>query len=920
MNSPTGFENQQKGSSIPFLDYALATPVVSTRLRPPQDLSPRLPRPRLEDPLRSLGRYRVALINAPAGFGKTTLMRQLHDALQSQDAHVGWLSLNSDDNSLPQFMLSLLALLDSLPVQWRLHLRDIFARDTSPQFQMTMAYLLNELAELDHPVFLLLDDVQWLTNPQTQARLQYLLDSAPDNLRVCLGTRCSAELSLTPLRYRGQLMEYTARDLSFSATEVRAYFNLCNGPGLPDDALQQLMDMSEGWATGLQMLATNPAFRRAPHDALARLREGVRVVSRFFDDIVLRSLPATVHDFLLKTSILDELSVDLCNAVTQTRDAEQILQWLVDRNLFITLIDEQAPTYRLHQLFAETLQARLLRSRDHDVAQLHILASQHLAQTQQWPQAIRHALQTATGTLPGQQLSELEAGARNLAEQGDLDTLLRWLRQLPRTTYARSLRLQLTLAWVLAHHFRFSECHQLLEDAKVLAASQGVQGDAMQLEIRAVAAVCAVLADDPLRAEHLLEPLLPRLPELPPWIAGLVCNGLSSSYLAQGRHVEVLDLQRQQPLQGDTTDNLLVTLYRASILGQVYMRQADLNTAGRFFLEALGRAENAAGSQSNGTIMLRAHLAELLHERRQWDELTATIEPELALIERTATLDGLLKVYRSLIRCHARQPSGRAEQLVELGLHLARQRDWPRFSAGMLSEDIHLKLAQGHLEEARMRLTQLEQLRDAHNHLAPSSCREINELITMHHARLAMHCGDFPAAAQQLGPLARQLLQRGRVLAWLQLETLRLCCDWQLGRQASAMAGLLSLLQRGAQQQLRQSFVESSPILAELLQAVRTSPDCTETVGNHIDELLGYFPPISSMAPLQQSEPLLSEREQEVLAMVATGSANKVIARSLDISAETVKWHLKNIFHKLQVGGRMQALIRARELGLVPGQ
>lgn len=919
MNSPTGFENQNKENRVPFLDHALATPVVRTRLRPPQDLSPTLSRPRLEDQLFSLGQYRVALINAPAGFGKTTLMRQLYGDLQSRDAHVGWLSLDADDNYLPQFMLSLLTLLESLPGHWRVSLREIFARDTSPQFQMTMAYLLNELAELNSPVFLLLDDIQALTNPATQARLQYLLDNAPDNLRLCLGTRCTAELALTPLRYRGQLLECAAPDLAFTPKEARDYFKLRGGLGLSDDALQQLMDISEGWATGLQMLATNSTFRSAPGDALEKLKEGVRVVSRFFDDIVLSSLPIETHDFLLRISILDELSADLCNAVTQRQDAEDTLRWLVDRNLFITLVDEHTPRYRLHQLFAETLQARLLRSRDHDVAQLHMLASQHLAQTQQWRQAIRHALQTAPGNLLDQNLSDLEAGARHLAEQGDLDTLLRWLRQLPKVAYAQSLRLQLTLAWVLAHHFRFAECHQLLEDAEVLAASQRLQGDAMQLEIRAVAAVCAVLADDPLRAEHLLEPLLPRLPELPPWIAGLVCNSLSSSYLAQGRHVEVLDLQRQQPLQGDSTDNLLVTLYRASILGQVYMRQADLNTAGRFFLEALGRAENATGGQSNGAIILRAHLAELFHERRQWDELTAKIEPELALIERTATLDGLLKVYRSLIRSHGQQPSGRAEQLVEQGLHLARQRDWPRFSAGMLSEDIHLKLARGHLEEACESLTQLAQLCEAHGQLAPSSCREIDELITLHHARLAMHHGDYLAASLQLAPLARQLLQRGRVLAWLQLETLRLCCEWQLGRQASAMAGLLPLLQRGAQQQLRQSFVESSPVLVELLRALRTSPDCTEALGNYIDELLKYFPQADA-TPRPQNEPLLSEREQEVLAMVATGSANKVIARSLGISAETVKWHLKNIFHKLQVGGRMQALIRARELGLVPDQ
>ncbi|MFA5677730.1 MAG: LuxR C-terminal-related transcriptional regulator [Pseudomonas sp.] len=919
MNSPIGFKMPEDRVSTPLLEHAFTTPLVKTRLRPAKALRPPLGRPRLVDQLNELTRHRVALLCAPAGFGKTTLMHQWHDHLHGQGMLVSWLSLNGDDNALPQFMLSLLTALEPLHTQWRVPLQEVLARDTSPQLQTTTAYLLNQLADLEQPAFLLLDDVQTLHDPQVLSRLQYLLDLAPDNLHLGIATRSTSGLSLTPLCYRGQLLELEAKELAFTADEIRAYFAHTASLHLSAAALRQIAEISEGWPTGLQMLALNSRFQSAPNDVLDRLSEGVRLVSRYFDEMVLSALPTDIHDFLLQISIVDELTPELCNAITERQDADEVLHWLLQKNLFITVLDDQRSCYRLHHLFSETLNARLLRSRQHDVPQLHARASHHLARTNQWRDAIRHALHAAPGNMAGQDLGDLETGARALAEHGDLDTLLRWLQQLPQEARANSLRLQLTLAWALAHHFRFEECQELLQAASALTEQSGQDGKPVRLEIQAVTAVCAVLADDPVRAEELLVPLVPELGQLPPWIAGLVCNGLSSSYLAQGRHADVLDLQRQQPVS-DNADNLLVTLYRAGILGQVYLRQADLHTAGRFFQDALQRAENLAGPQSNGSIALRAHLTELFHERRQWPDLTRQIEPLLPLIERSATLDGLLKVYRSLIRTYQQQMPGRAEQLIEQGLQLAQQRNWPRFSAGMLSEAIHLKRDQGLENEALTLLAQLEELHDRDNQLAEAGRREVAELVILHRARLAMNQEDYLVASQSLGALARQLLQRGRVLAWLRLETLRLCCEWRLGRHASAITGLLPLLQRGAQQQLRQSFVESSPILVELLQAASASPGCTDALQVYIDELLSYFPRQDIADSPLPHEPLLSEREQEVLAMVATGSANKVIARSLTISAETVKWHLKNIFLKLQVGNRMQALIRARELGLVPDQ
>lgn len=916
MNSPPGLDIEQKKDNTSVLSHALSSPLVTTKLSPPRDSSTLIRRARLDARLKQLRHCRLALITAPAGFGKTTLMSHWHASLQEQGERVAWLSLAMDDDQLQRFMSYLICMIEPLHDAWRIPLRETLARDNSPQLQTTTACLLNELAEMGQPVFLLLDDVQVLKGRDVQEKLQYLLDHAPDNLHLCIGMRGEPELALTPLRYREKLIELTANDLCFTEDEAQVYFRLRLGIELGNREIQQLMDISEGWATGLQMIAMSQALLEAPSDALSQLEQGTRAVSRYFDEIVLRPLPTPVYDFLLRVSILEELTPDLCNAVTQRDDAEQVLQWLEHNNLFITTLDERIPCYRLHHLFAETLRARLRRHRDIDVAQLHALASHSLARNNEWSRAIRHALHTGNTNNP---LPDLEAGARSLAEQGDLDTLLRWLKQLPSEAHGNSLQLQITLAWVLAHHFRFEECQQLLSNAEALASRTGVNlGSDINTEIRAVGAVCAILADDPMRAEQLVEPLLPMLAQLKPWIAGLICNGLSSSYLAQGRHAEVLALQRQHHLTEHDNDNLLVSIYRASILGQVYARQADLNTAGRFYQDALSRAENTSGEDSNGAISILAQLSELFYERRQWPELDTRIERRLDLIDRAATLDGLMKTYRCLIRSHQqRQDHGRAEQLIEHGLHIAKQRQWARLGSGMLAERIKLCIDQHKPDEAQQWLQQLKAGAHRDEPQANPSQREIRELILLSEARMAMLMRDYRQAGQALGELAAQLAERGRTLAWIQLRSLKLCCDWQLGRRESALHELLPLLQQGRQQMLRQSFIDTSVILRDVLQTFHATLAIDHPLAAYVLDLLNCYPEQAVAASNLDHLPLLSEREQEVLFMVSIGSPNKAIARTLAISTETVKWHLKNIYLKLAVSSRTQALIRAKELGMI---
>lgn len=349
---------QQDGrASRPRLDLVWSG-VARTKFRPPALLPDVVTRHRLlTRTCNSAMERHVTLVCAPAGAGKSTLLAQLVQACAG--ARSVWLSLDEADNDAAHLVASLLAALREVDLEWEVDPQTLGARvpESGVHPQAAIALLVNALCTFrGKRLLIVLDDLHRVNDPATLQWLNQLIERLPSHAGVVLGTRVMPGLSLSRWRLRGQLGELLAADLLFNAEEAATMAAGRFAQQPTDDLVSRALQRTHGWAAGLQLLLT--AAARSP---LANEAIGDRHLLDFLAHEVLAELPQDLKEFALECSLLAELSPSLCDALTERGDSRRLIHELHRRNLFVTMLDENAPTLRFHDFFREFLQGELER-------------------------------------------------------------------------------------------------------------------------------------------------------------------------------------------------------------------------------------------------------------------------------------------------------------------------------------------------------------------------------------------------------------------------------------------------------------------------------------------------------------------------------------------------------------------------------
>lgn len=884
------------------LDHGL--PLITTKLVPPRSSGTVLVRPRLLEKVSLLNTCCLTLVCGPAGFGKTTLLGQWRQCLLEQGQSVAWLSLDAQDDTPQTFRRYLLSALSQACGIALAHTDDLI-ECISLADNRFVHELINRLQDRQHSLHLVLDDLHLIQHPGILDDLEQLLQHAPQGFHLLIGSRSVPPLPLSRLQACNQLLEIDTNALRFNIAETRDYLACAATDRFPPADLQRVHTLTEGWITGIQMAALAPSD---PLRNLNRLRLGNRQIGRYLYDVVLAPLSIPLQDFLLKTSILERLTPSLCNAVAGCADAHHKLAEIERHNLFLFSLDHQGHWFRYHTLFVDTLNERLLNS-DIDVVQLHQRASNWLAHHQFWAEAMRHAV--AAGQL-GSRNDSAHLDAQSLAEEGDVDTLVRWLQQMPETARPpldeQRTDLQLNLAWALGHRFHVSASRGLLDNLHPVLASQPADAR-LTIKYQVIRAITEAFAEHiPLSLEHV-EPLLAHVPCGDTWVDGLICNILSYNYMTQGHYSKAQAVQRHMPCPTTPSHNLFVNVYRAFVLGLSHFRQADLNSAEHYYRQALAPAEHLTGPHSSGSATLAALLGELLYERGEWQPLQTLLAERLGQIDAIAPLDALLGAYASLVRRAVlmNQPM-QARYLLEHAQQLATSRRWPRLQAWLQVEEIRIHLACEQLPHALELQAQLQVIKADNTHPdIDRACAEAHCLILSAQQR-------WHEAATEWQVLLQNDEHQGQLLRASRSRAALACALWPHDT-AAALNTVQPLLLLACRQHLCRTLLDAGDTMPALLEAaLKTArPD----LADYLRGLLANRDCPIIRADMCRNEPSLSEREHQILQLIAQGQANKQIARSLDISAETVKWHLKNLFNKLRVTSRMQAMARAQQLNLL---
>ncbi|GEM44552.1 LuxR C-terminal-related transcriptional regulator [Deinococcus cellulosilyticus] len=871
--------------------------ILNTKLHRPDPGHLQVERSRLLDKLQAgldTG-CRLTVVSASAGSGKTTLVSRW---VEGCGRPVAWLSLEPADSVPNRFLTYLIAAVQTQVPDFGMSLLSVLQAPQQPVLESLLTVLVNELAALSTPLVLVLDDFHVLDDPQMDRVMDFLVKHLPANIHLVLMGREDPGFSLGRLRAQGKVSELRLADLRFTPEETGQYFRECMDLPLSAAEVTVLEERTEGWIAGLQLAALSLRGQPDLEQRVAQFSGSHRFVLDYLMEEVLQGQPEEVQQFLLQTSILERMCAPLCAAVLDMdpSSAQGMLEHLEQANLFLVPLDHERRWFRYHHLFGELLRQRLQHTRDPETAALHLRASGWFEEQNLGLEAFQHAcaaqdLDRAERLVLGRTIP--------LHFRTAVDQVLDWMASLPASVlHQRPLLCAMHASFLLVRGQTRGVAESLeVAEKAMLQADQTPESRNMLGQLAAMRATLnltryrldevMVHAD---RASELLPP--ENLPFRSAALWARACALLEKGALNDAARTfqQALDLS-------ESVKDVFSVILSVNGLGRVQELRHQLNVAKETYLRALHLAGEPPLPNAAETHL---GLARIAFERNHLEEAWKHAHQSLVLAHQyDRQIDRFLLSEMVLIQLHLAQRDLEGAQARLLQCEQKAAEGFPHRLAELQALRVRLLLLQGKLEDAKS-------LADRLDH-APSQ------------AQVALAQRKPAEALDHLAPLPGQAEVDGWTTERLRLTCLEGLALHQLGQQKAAEQALVSVLAQTAPEGSIQMFLEAGPVMLSLLRQMQGRMPAH--LQPHVQQILAAAVKSSLQpAPVQQGEALfepLSKREQQILELVAQGLSNQEIGERLFLALDTVKGHNRNIFGKLQVKSRTEALVRARALGLL---
>jgi ATP/maltotriose-dependent transcriptional regulator MalT len=867
---------------------------------------------------------------APAGFGKTSL---LADWTRRGGRPVAWLALDSGDNDPARFWRHVVAALDRARPGIAEQVAPLLGPPALASFEGLVTALINQLATRPDQVLLVLDDYHLVEAQVVHASVGFLLEHRPSGLRLVLASRADPPLPLARLRARGQLGELRDADLRFTAEEAAALLRAVVGPDLPDAAVAVLAARTEGWVAGLQLAGLSLRGQADVAGFVASFSGSHRFVLDYLAEEVLERQPEQLRTFLLETSVLERLSGGLCDAVTGRTDGQAMLEAIERANLFLVPLDAVRGWWRYHQLFADLLRARLLQERPERVQELHRNAAAWSEAHGLVDDAVRHALGAGDAAWAARLL---ERYADELLLRGEGATVARWLTALPAELVGSRPRLLLARARLALLGGRVEGVDELLDAAERAFAEAADEpfepsaGRAASLLANVPATVAldraylAELRGDAERALALASRALAELGE-DEWML----RSNASGYLALAEWLAGRPAVAERRLSSTIVQWLRAGQRQLAVrgwhhLGQVQRAQGRLDAALGTYWQVLEVAAPPGQPALPGAGMAYVGMAEVAYQRSELDDALDQVTEGIARCRQLVYTPPLATGLATLawIRQAQGDPAG-ALDAIEQAEGVAATSGVASLLNPVPALRARLLLAQGDLAAAA-RWTQERGLGADDQ---PSYPHEPEYLVL---ARVLLAQGRPDQALGLLQRLHASATAQRRLGSLIELQALRALALAASGDEPGALAALAEALTPACPQGYVRVFAdEGAPmgaLLGRLVAAQRTQQPAARGVPlDCLGRLLRAFDATRAVAHAGRGAAAavpglieqLTERELQVLGLLAAGRSNQGIAQELVVSLDTVKKHVSHVLDKLGVANRTEAVARARELGLI---
>ena len=899
---------------------------LTTKLFLPPARQTLVDRPVLVDQLKEGLRGKLTLVSAPAGFGKTSLMAAWR---KQTDTPLAWFSLDEEDNEPARFLDYLIGALQMVDEDLGDESAELLKRSTTPPLKVVLTSLLNEINAYDKEFVLAFDDYHVITEHGIHEALSFLIERLAPHAHALIATRSDPPFPLGRLRARGELKELRATDLRFDATEASAFLNDVMNLELTPTDVSALEERTEGWIAGLQLSALTLQGRENRSEIVKEFAGDNRFVLDYLMEEVLNCQTEKVQDFLLRTSVLTRLSGPLCDALTEDESGHEMLEQLDRANLFLIRLDNRGEWFRYHHLFGDLLRLKLKQKQSGSIQELQKKASIWCEKNNLAEEAVIYALAAHDWD---RALDLIEPIAFQVISLGGFERLKHWLEAIPES----ALQARPTIFPIYIPTLLYKEEFEKVE--KYVQLIEAVESEPVRKRLGSLiwtsrAFIALAMHDAEASAEY---------------------SRKSFEFLAPDdvtqRAVAMQTTVRVATLRGDLKDclravhaalpayrqakHLIFQVWGLTCVGILHAMEGHLREAADDLASAIRFSREHLQSRPETLLYSFTFLADVYREWNDLENAKANLNDALTLIRQTGResyvgfiRENLQNLALILDLCN---DSGQADALIEQGIR--RVRGYGNEITGKQLEALKafLVLRRGGDQSQVSRWAETSGL------TADDEAEFLKEFQHSVLARWLIVRGKAKAALPLLARLISAAEQGSRGRTVIELTILQAVAQQALDNEAEALKSLEKALLLAQPESFVRLFIdEGEPLSKLLLELLKEKGKRWES---EKPELLQYVvklkegfgpsgpvPTLKTAAPTSGAEPLpwwyvedpLSERELEVLQHVARGLSNQEIAEKLFLSAGTVKRHMSNIYQKLDVHSRTQALERARTLQIM---
>jgi len=892
--------------------------LIHTKTQIPRDCGDTLRRDRLEALSKEVRQRLLTLVMAPPGCGKTTLARQWASQFSRQGVSVAWLSIDSEDDDPHRFLRYLRQTVTQACFGHCASGPGVGPYDVS--------VLINRVAECGDELVLVLDNYGWITNEQIHRQVSYVLDNAPSNLHVVILTSAPPPLKLARLRAGNRLLELDSNAIRFNRAETLGLLQQSAGPLVPSAHLEEIHRLTHGWAAAVRIIALSIGTQGNASSSNRGIIDcrTFEAIDEYLDELF-ASFPDELVDMMVDTSIVETVSLPLCQTLTERDDTESCFCQLTQQQVLLP-VDAEQRIFAYPALVRRYFYKKLVRRGHRQMTRLHRRAYRWYSRNGRWDHAIDQALAAGDTEIA---LRWMASHAMGIVKAGNLGILVRWHRETAELDDVIPQRVRFAFAWAHALSHSFEAAVDLVDSIETPRTSFEALSPADRAECNAIRAAVHALADQIDKAAEF-SMNCSDYSFADRWMASVVANVVlycrfrTGSWAAFFAESTILDSQREE----DVNNHVL----RLSVLGLAGLLRGQLGRAETYCVEALQAVSPV--ERDNNHLQFSAWptglLANIYYETGRFDELEALLASRLGDVASSGYLDCTMGAFLCAARTAARRGNVvKALAILEQAEGIAVKRKWRRLEAAVVLERMRLFLREDQCEEAlgcHRRLAQLEDIESATQ--SDSPVVSTHQFVAIANAALAIRLGRAEDAVAPLQALLMQFSHTGNELYYVRMSTLLSIALMKSGRSAVAARTFRDTMEKATKAGFVSAVVDQGPEVGQLLthlSATLRDGEIDLQIRQHCERMLndGRLCLAPSMTAIEERDDAgrvecsLTPKEHQVLTLIAHGQSNKEIARNLNVAPETIKTHLKNIFGKLSVDRRIQAVAKAQSLGLL---